>query len=216
MPPPSSIGGAIADGLTLVRLLIAPVVAVCIVFGWPATGWAVLASVLFAVGALTDLFDDLIGGSQRAPGRVFGWFDDIADSVLIGAALLAMIYVTYKGGVLGWALAVPAAIYIGRDILIGLIKGYQFSAQGAPNSRLADIKNALAMLGVSLMVAAPWLQQLIDRFRAKDGQSVVDMYQQASPYVWQAGQIIFWIAAVLAVITAVQYLITKPSTKTEV
>lgn len=212
---PPSVGGALADGLTLVRLVIGPIVAICIVAGWPATQWAILASVLFAFGALTDLFDDLVGGSQGAPARVFGWFDDAADAVLIGAALLAMLYVTNKAGILGWVFAAPALTYIARDILVGLVKGYQFSANGAPQSKLGDIKSGLAMLGVSLMIAAPWLQQLVDRFRARNDEAVYQVYEQASPYVWQAGQIILWIAAILAVITAVQYMFQKPAASGE-
>lgn len=198
--------GALADGLTLVRAVLGPIVAISIIMGWPSVAWACLASLLFALGALTDLFDDMLGGSQKSPGRIFGWFDDAADAFLIGFALLALLYVTHKAGVLGWAFAVPAVIYIARDIVLGLLKGFDFSKFGAPHSKIGDYKNALAMLGVSLMIASPWLQMLMDRFRAKGGDNVIEVYGTNSPWVWMIGQGILWIAALLALFTFVRHL----------
>lgn len=211
--PKGGIGGAMADGLTLVRLIIAPIVALAIWYDWPSIGFAVLASVLFGIGALTDLFDDMLGGSQRSAGRMFGFFDDIADAILIGAALLALLYVINKSGTLGWAFAVPALVYMARDVIVGMVKGFEFSKNGAPHSVLGDIKSALAMLGTSIMIAAPWLQTWLDRLRAgTDGETLMDVYNTPTPWVWQIGQGLLWIAAILAVVTMVQHFTRKTET----
>lgn len=205
----------LGDSLTLLRVLLAPIIAALIIFGWPLTGYAVLASVLFAAGALTDLFDDMIGGPGRAGARMFGWFDDIADAVLIAVTVLAMIYVINRGGYLSWTLIVPAALYIGRDVLIGLFKGYELRRFGLPKSKLSDIKSALAMLGVSLMLAAPWLQQLINRLLdGTNGEKLFETYNNSAPWVWATGHAIFSLAAILALITGVRILLRKRAEET--
>lgn len=200
---PESVSGTFSDGLTLSRLFLAIVVGAVILLGWPGTSWALLATVLFALGAITDLVDDMIGGPSRAGRRMFGWFDDIADAVLIGAALLALLYVTREAGVLGWAFAVPALIYVGRDVLLGLFRGFTMSKSGLPSHRLADIKTAIAMLAVALLIAAPWLQFAVDRSLAgTDPDALKAVFDNPRPYVWQAGQILLWIAAILSIVTA--------------
>ena len=85
--------GAIADALTLVRVVLVPVIMFLIIKGWPNLDMAVLASSLFIVAALTDFFDDYFGGTEKAVHRKFGWFDDIADILLVIGTLAAMLYV---------------------------------------------------------------------------------------------------------------------------
>ncbi len=77
-------GGAIADALTLVRLILTPVIMFVIIKGWPNLDMAVLATVLLIIAAATDFFDDYFGGTENAPHRKFGWFDDIADIMING------------------------------------------------------------------------------------------------------------------------------------
>ena len=79
----SSPGGAFADGLTLVRFLLTPIVMLVILNGWPSNQMAIMASILFVIAAFTDIFDDLTGGAETARGRKLGWFDDIADTCLL-------------------------------------------------------------------------------------------------------------------------------------
>jgi len=76
-------GGAIADALTLIRLVLTPIIMIIIIKGWPDLNMAILASFLFIIAAFTDFLDDYFGGTENAPNRKFGWFDDIADIVLV-------------------------------------------------------------------------------------------------------------------------------------
>jgi len=202
-------GGAFADGLTLVRLLLTPIVMFVIIKGWPnQLNMALLASALFAIAALTDLFDDMTGGAENTPYRQFGWFDDIADTVLITGTLLAMLWVIYQNGMLHWALAVPAAIIIIRDVLVGLIKGSSFRNNGWPETRMGTLKTALTMFAICLLLASPWLTNWIDGLRAS-GDSIMDIYNNASPYVWWVGQGLLWVAALLSLVTGLQLLTGK-------
>ena len=200
--------GAIADALTLVRVVLVPVIMFLIIKGWPNLDMAVLASSLFIVAALTDFFDDYFGGTEKAVHRKFGWFDDIADILLVIGTLAAMIYVTHKNGFLAWTFAIPAGVIILREGLVGLLKGYQMTKTGWPETRFGDLKNGLIMLGTCLLLASPWLTTWIDRLLA-GSDNAMDIYGSTSPYVWLFGEGILWIAAIISIITGIKLLTTK-------
>lgn len=229
VPNGTSTGGAIADGLTFVRLAITPIIMFVIIKAWSGRpddplgfvslkmDLVILATVLFVVAALTDIADDFIGGSAASNTRMFGWFDDIADSILVAGVLIALLWVSHKVGLLHWTFAVPVAIYIGRDIAISLVKGYEISKSGFFETRLGDIKNVLAMLAVCLLVSAPWLSGFFDRLRAgSDPEKIMKVYDSSSPYVWNTGLVILWIAAILSLLSAVQLFKAKPPQQDEV
>ena len=200
--------GAIADALTLVRVVLVPVIMFLIIKGWPNLDMAVLASSLFIVAALTDFFDDYFGGTEKAVHRKFGWFDDIADILLVIGTLAAMLYVTHKNGFLAWTFAIPAGVIILREGLVGLLKGYQMTKTGWPETRFGDLKNGLIMLGTCLLLASPWLTTWIDRLLA-GADNAMDIYGSTSPYVWLIGEGVLWIAAIISIITGIKLLTTK-------
>lgn len=200
--------GAIADALTLVRVVLVPVIMFLIIKGWPNLDMAVLASSLFIVAALTDFFDDYFGGTEKAVHRKFGWFDDIADILLVIGTLAAMLYVTHKNGFLAWTFAIPAGVIILREGLVGLLKGYQMTKTDWPETRFGDLKNGLIMLGTCLLLASPWLTTWIDRLLA-GSDNAMDIYGSTSPYVWLIGEGILWIAAIISIITGIKLLTTK-------
>lgn len=201
-------GGALADALTLIRLLLTPIIMMVIIKGWPNLDMAVLASVLFIVAALTDFFDDYFGGTEMAVHRKFGWFDDIADILLVIGTLAAMLYVTHKNGLLAWTFAIPAGVIIIREILVGLVKGYEMTKTGWPETKFGDLKNGLVMLGTCLLVASPWLTTWIDRAIAGP-DNAMEVYGSTSPYVWLIGEGILWFAAIVSVLTGFKLLTTK-------
>ena len=201
-------GGALADALTLIRLLLTPIIMMVIIKGWPNLDMAVLASVLFIVAALTDFFDDYFGGTEMAVHRKFGWFDDIADILLVIGTLAAMLYVTHKNGLLAWTFAIPAGVIIAREVLVGLVKGYEMTKTGWPETKFGDLKNGLVMLGTCLLVASPWLTTWIDRAIAGP-DNAMEVYGSTSPYVWLIGEGILWFAAIVSVLTGVKLLTTK-------
>lgn len=192
--------GAFADGLTLLRVLLTPAVMALIIWDWPNMQPAILASFLFIIAAVTDFFDDVIGGAKTSVHRQFGWFDDIADTLLIVGTLWALLYVLHRAGNLHWLFAVPAAVIIIRELAVGLLKGYDLSKNGWPVTRWISMKNGLTILAVCLLLGAPWITTWIDSFRANDA-TVMEVYNSASPLVWQAGQIALWLAAVLSAVT---------------
>ena len=201
-------GGALADALTLIRLVLTPIIMMVIIKGWPNLDMAVLASVLFIVAALTDFFDDYFGGTEMAVHRKFGWFDDIADILLVIGTLAAMLYVTHKNGLLAWTFAIPAGVIIAREVLVGLVKGYEMTKTGWPETKFGDLKNGLVMLGTCLLVASPWLTTWIDRAIAGP-DNAMEVYGSTSPYVWLIGEGILWFAAIVSILTGFKLLTTK-------
>jgi len=206
---PKAVGGAFADALTWLRILIMPLVAFLIWKGWQPVdaggidlGLTLLASVLFAIGALTDIFDDFLGGNERSIYRRFGYLDDIADTVLVVGTLSALIFVVNRAGIMSWVFLVPAAVLIGREILVGLFKGFELSRYYFPDTLLSNLKSGLSMLATCLLLASPWLQLWIDRMMAGEDK-IAEVFATSSPGVWIAGQVILWIAAVLSVITGI-------------
>lgn len=201
-------GGALADALTLVRFALTPIIMLVIIKGWPNIDMALLASALFIVAALTDFFDDYFGGTENAVNRKFGLFDDIADIVLVVGTLAAMLYVTHKSGMLAWTFVIPAGVIILREIIVGVVKGYEMTKTGWPETRFGDLKNGLVMLGTCLLVASPWLTTWIDRILAGD-DNAMEVYGSTSPYVWLIGEGVLWFAAIVSIFTGVKLLTTK-------
>lgn len=220
-------GGALADGLTLIRVFLTPIIMFVIIKAWSekpgdAEGFisldlklVLLASVLFVIAALTDVLDNVVGGSDHANERQFGWFDDIADSVLISGTLLALVWVLGKADLLHWSFAVPVMLMVLRDIVLGLTKGYEFSKFGLLETRLGDMKSALAMFATCTLVAAPWLSNLVDGFRAGRSDDLLQVYNAGSTWVWNIGLVALWIAAILSIFTGYKLLTTKAPTLEE-
>ncbi|MGJ8559884.1 MAG: CDP-alcohol phosphatidyltransferase family protein [Litorimonas sp.] len=205
---PGGGGGAFADGLTLVRFAVTPVIMALILWQWPDPQVAILASVLFIVAALTDIFDDYFGGASRSVLRRYGYLDDIADTVLIVGALIALTIVLYRNGLMHWAFYGPVFVLIGREMLVGLLKGFELSRYGWPDNPISNAKVAFAMLGTTLLVGSPWLTQLFDRVRAGEDR-MMDVYSAGSPLIWIIGQACLWLAALFSLISAYKILTFK-------
>jgi len=173
-------GGAFADALTWLRMLLMPLVVFLVWKGWqPVEAGGIdmpltlLASALFAIAAFTDIFDDFLGGNSRSLHRRFGYLD-----------------------------LTPVVILIGREIIVGLLKGFELSRYVLPNTLMSNLKSGLSMLGTCLLLASPWLQVWIDRLRA-DVENVAGTFAEASPIVWVTGEVILWIAALFSILSAI-------------
>ena len=204
--PTPKLGGAFADGLTLIRLILTPVIMFVIIkMGWPDVAPAVLASALFIIAAITDFLDDMTGGAKTSAHRQFGWFDDIADLVLIIGTLLALAYVINRAGLMGWAFAIPASVIIGRELIVGLIKGYDFSRHGWPSTKWLSLKNTLTFIAVCTLLAAPWLTGWVNSLTT-DTADLMQVYGSNSAGVWIFAQGLLWIAAIISLLTGIQLL----------
>jgi len=216
----SGVRPVIADALTLLRALLTVAIMVVIIVGWRGLGEgnaatyetmlsaSILASVLFGVAALTDVLDDVMGGAEMAGLRRWGWFDDVADTILVDGTLIALVVATMAAGTLGLGLVIPVVVIVARDALVALAKGYELTRLGWPQTAWGTGKNALAMVSTLALVAAPWLTVVIDGLRA-NADNVMEVFGEPSAFVWNAGLIGLWVTAVLAVVTGVILLRKK-------
>lgn len=67
-----------ANQLTLLRIVLVPVFALCMLYGLP--GWALT---VFAAASLTDLLDGLIARRSGHPTTIGAWLDPMADKLLL-------------------------------------------------------------------------------------------------------------------------------------
>src|SRR5215203_4510571 len=101
-----------ANQLTLLRLLLSPVFAICLLYGRP--GWAL---VTFIVAAATDMLDGLLA-RWSGPTEVGAWLDPMADKLLLTTMFIML---TLPG--LGLVARIPlwlTVLVISRDIGIVL------------------------------------------------------------------------------------------------
>lgn len=203
----AQVGGAFADALTWIRVLLTPLIMFIIIKGnWPEIGMALFASMLFAVAAITDIFDDIIGGADTSRNRKLGWFDDIADTVLITGTLAAMLWSLHSSEFLTWVFAVPAGLIICRDLIVGLVKGKTLRKAGWPETKLGTLKTAVSMLAVCLMVASPWITNWVG---GMSGDEMTAAGAYSAPWVGRTALGLLWIAAILSVVTGVLILSGK-------
>jgi len=128
------------NGLTVARIIMAPVVLACLVAG------AVRAAFyIFVVAMLTDLYD---GHLARLSGRVteFGkLMDPLADKVLVSLVLVGLLLVGAPFAPL-WMVAV----IVGRELLIlGCRTGVFKSGETLVTRRTAKWKTAVQMVWLS-------------------------------------------------------------------
>ena len=103
----------LANQLTLLRLLLVPVFALCMLYGYP--GWAL---VTFLTAALTDAFDGMIARQFSRPTTLGAWLDPMADKLLV-ATMLVMLTVPGLGIVVRLPLWLTVVV-LSRDIAIVL------------------------------------------------------------------------------------------------
>jgi cardiolipin synthase len=102
-----------ANQLTLLRIVLVPVFALCMLYRYP--GWALL---VFTVAGVTDLFDGLIARMSGQSTSIGAWLDPMADKLLL-ATMFVML--TLPG--LGLANRLPVwltVLVISRDLGIVL------------------------------------------------------------------------------------------------
>ncbi|MEN8166423.1 MAG: CDP-diacylglycerol--glycerol-3-phosphate 3-phosphatidyltransferase [Pseudomonadota bacterium] len=134
--------------LTLLRIALIPVFVLVfyLPFSWARVGCALV----FALAAVTDWFDGFLARrwSQTSP---FGAFlDPVADKLMVAVALLLLVQSEPTP-----ALAIPAAVIIGREITISALREWmaELGARAAVAvSMVGKVKTALQMVAILLLI----------------------------------------------------------------
>jgi len=173
--------------LGLSRIALTPVVMALILLPFPGGG--VLAAVIFAVAAITDVLD---GRIARARGEVtsLGVFMDLtADKVLVAGVMIAMVEV---GMLPTWI----AASILGRELVVGGIRQLAASESVVIAARaLGKAKTLATLLGIFILLLARDAQT----GGPLSGSGVASVLTTAG----------FWLmvaATALAIVSAIDYL----------
>jgi CDP-diacylglycerol--glycerol-3-phosphate 3-phosphatidyltransferase/cardiolipin synthase len=169
--------------LTFARILAVPALAACFVLvKGDHARWASLA--IFLTACLTDLLDGYLArvwSQQSTLGRML---DPIADKLLVGTALLLLVYDNTIDDATIWA----ALIILCREILVSGLREFLAELNVQVHvTQLTKWKTTLQMIALGFLIAGP------------AGDKVV-------PGVAQAGTALLWIAALLTLWTGYDYL----------
>lgn len=169
--------------LTYTRILAVPALACCFLLVRTDEGrWLSLA--IFAGACLTDLLDGYfarVWGQQSALGRML---DPIADKLLVGTAVLILVYENTIDKATIWA----ALIILCREILVSGLREFLASLNVQVHvTQLTKWKTTLQMIALAFLIAGP------------AGDKVM-------PGITQAGTALLWIAALLTLWTGYDYL----------
>lgn len=209
------------NALTLLRLVLAPVVAwfflegssVAMIPAQDVTRHAelvaynlTLAAVLFIAAALTDLFDGMIARAFDAHSKFGRLIDPIADKAIVGLPLIAIVVALWSGHHSLWPIAALAtAVIVIRDVSMTLIRLSAPDGEGAPVSSLAKIKTALELIvvGSALAVSALVAHLQVQDSIGDTGFLVISSYVEPLEWVWLLALLV---TAALSAWTAWQYL----------
>jgi CDP-diacylglycerol--glycerol-3-phosphate 3-phosphatidyltransferase len=136
----------IANGLTLVRLLLVPVfVAFLLAHGGHSSGWREWAFVAFAAACVTDLIDGDLARRRNLVTDVGKIADPIADKALTGAALLGLAAL----GDLPWWVA---GVVLARELGITALRVFVIRHGVIPASRGGKAKTLVQNIAIGLYV----------------------------------------------------------------
>jgi len=169
--------------LTLLRIALIPVFVAC--FYAPIPYQYPIASLVFAVAALTDLLDGYLARRLNQVSTLGAFLDPVADKLMVAVVLILLV----QRDPSIW-IALPAAIIVGREITISALR--EWMAELGARSKVAvsvfgKIKTSAQMLALFLLVyQAPVL---------------------GLP-VYETGVILLYIAALLTLVSMFQYLLS--------
>ncbi len=171
----------ISNILTLLRIIVIPVIVICIYLKNPVYGW--LGFVLFCIASITDYFDGYIARIRNEITNFGTFLDPIADKLLVAAVILIL---TSKEVIADWE-TIPALIILLREIAVSGLREYLAGIKvSVPASRISKIKTSIQLIALALLI-------LIE-----SGVSIIP--------ILLIGKLALWIAGILTLYTGYDYL----------
>jgi len=171
----------ISNILTLLRILVIPVIVICIYLKNPIYGW--LGFVLFCLASITDYFDGYIARIRNEITNFGTFLDPIADKLLVAAVILIL---TSKEVIADWE-TIPALIILLREIAVSGLREYLAGIKvSVPASRISKIKTSIQLIALALLI-------LIE-----SGLNIIP--------ILLIGKVALWIAGILTLYTGYGYL----------
>jgi cardiolipin synthase len=172
--------------LTLSRIAAIPLLVLLVAIDAPMANF--FAAALFAAAAITDYLDGRLAREMLQLSDFGRMLDPIADKLLIGATLMALVGF---GHLPGWGIY-PAIVIMLREILVSGLREYLAEIRvGLPVTRLAKWKTGVQMVALGLLLLGG------------AGARVIGLGWL--PMAWIGGTLL-WLAAALTLITGWDYL----------
>ena len=174
----------LSNVLTILRIIIIPIIVLCIYLKSPFFGWT--AFVLFCIASITDYFDGYLARIRNEVTNFGTFLDPIADKLLVAAVILIL---TSKGVIADWE-TIPALIILLREITVSGLREYLAGIKvSIPVSRIAKLKTLLQLCSLALLILS---------------ESITDII----PIIY-LGKFFLWIAGLLTLYTAYDYIKTS-------
>tara|TARA_Y100001970_G_scaffold154418_1_gene189190 strand:- start:16550 stop:17098 length:549 start_codon:yes stop_codon:yes gene_type:complete len=171
----------ISNFLTVARIIVIPIIVICIYMKEPIYSW--IAFTLFCIASITDYFDGYIARIRNEITNFGTFLDPIADKLLVASVILIL---TSKKIIADWE-TIPALIILLREIAVSGLREYLAGIKiSVPVSQISKFKTALQLLALALLI-------LVESGIATYSITVV-------------GKFALWIAAILTLYTAYDYL----------
>ena len=178
------------NGLTVARIVLAPVVLVCLL-----TGSVRLALYLFVVAMLTDAYDGYLARRSNRVTEFGKLMDPLADKVLVSLVLVGLLLVGAPFAPL-WMVAV----IVGRELLIlGCRTGVFKSGETLVTRRTAKWKTAIQMVWLSASLLYLGFGAAAGLETGSDAAGVVETG------IWCLGLV----SVALTVVSGAQYMIGR-------
>ena len=167
--------------LTLTRIALIPVFLV--VFYLPVAWSGAAATLVFVLAGFTDWLDGFLARRWNQETRFGAFLDPVADKLMVAVALIVLVQTDPSP-----ALAIPAAIIVGREITISALREWMAELGERAHvavSVIGKIKTTAQMAAITLMLYAP---------------------AQAGGWWYVAGFTLLYVAAALTLWSMVVYL----------
>ncbi len=181
--------------LTTLRLLAAPGVAVMFLyFDRPWADW--LALTLFVGAAATDYLDGYLARAWGQQTRFGTMLDPIADKAMV---LIAIVVITGYSGMRP-SLILPATVILFREVFVSGLREYLGSKAGVlAVTGLAKWKTTAQMVAIAVLFLGTGLDYVTD--------TTGRVPHWSAPAATAVGIGLIWIAAVLTLVTGLDYFI---------
>jgi len=201
--------------LTLLRLLAAPGVAVMFLyFQRPWADWFALT--LFVVAAITDWFDGYLARLWKQESKFGAMLDPIADKAMV---VIAITVITGYSGMNPW-LILPATAILFREVFVSGLREYLGAKAGLLKvTGLAKWKTTAQMVAIAVLFLGTGLEYLEgihmrgmtpDQYADAVAAGLADPIRtcgtrDCAAFATNIGLVLIWIAAMLTLITGLDY-----------
>ena len=167
--------------LSLCRIALIPILVICFYVDGPYARWIGLT--IFILACFTDFLDGYLARLWSQTSRLGQALDPIADKLLVASTLLLLSGFDHISRIT----LIPTTVILCREIMVSGLREYLSEFKlSLPVSRLAKWKTFVQMLAIACLILAD---------SSTFGTSITI-----------AGETLLWIAAIMTLITAWNYL----------